>query len=176
MTDQPILDRIIGTAETLGPLLHATPAIHQAQHAVADGYPTVASGTDNGGCSSGQRTILVDGDRVPVTSVEAAALQRLNEGGLDAPQIEAELGAALRTLRNLAADCRRIIGPHLTVPPKPRCDGGIGYDGYLTPKHEGGWSTPDCHNIPDVGRKTCPACRLAASIWKRRSGRLGATP
>lgn len=82
-----------------------------------------------------------------------------------------ELDAVRLTLRNVEHDCDRYLDttrPILDEPPKPRCDGGTGYEGYLIPATEGGWSNPDCHNIPDQGRKTCNHCRGAAASWKRR--------
>lgn len=76
-----------------------------------------------------------------------------------------ELNAVALILRNLHADCDRIIGTRIT---KPRCDGGVGREGYLIPKEDGGWSTPDCWAIPPEGAKTCDRCSSAATLWKRR--------
>jgi len=185
--DRDILDRIIGTAETLAPLLTATRTILNAQHDCNDGYPTIASGANTDG-RGGQRTITVNEpctgwrrgkdlidlircpiegehthpEHVPVTSVEAAALNRTNTDHTDNEQLDAELHAALQTLTNLTRDCRHIIGPHLTPTPKPRCDGGTGRDGHLQ------WGRPDCTNIPDTGRKLCHACRQRMTRWRKQ--------
>lgn len=45
-----------------------------------DGFPSVASGAD-AGPGGGQRTMRIEGDDVPVTSVEDAALRRVADGG-----------------------------------------------------------------------------------------------
>lgn len=108
-----------------------------------------------------------------LTPTEASVDQRLHIDRLIANLYE-EIDAIALTARNVEADCDRYLdaGRPIVDEPKPRCDGGAGYEGYLIPTGEGGWSNPECHNIPSEGRKTCDQCRGRASTWKRRNGNV----
>jgi hypothetical protein len=97
------------------------------------------------------------------TPTEAGALTRVHvQARLDG--LSQELNAMTLIVTNLLRECDRIIGtPTVTY----RCDGGVGRDGYTLPRGGGGWSEPDCFNVPSEGRKTCDQCRQRAYRWKR---------
>lgn len=95
------------------------------------------------------------------TPTEAAALTRDHiTRHLD--NLTAELDACAKIVTNLNADCTRIIGHRTDT---PRCDGGVGRDGYLT------WGRPDCTNVPGDGRRICDACRQREYRWRKSVGR-----
>lgn len=145
------IDAIIGGLEKLNVNLPAARATLLADLAVT-GEPRAAT-TDGTGRGTSEHT-----------PTEAAALNRDHlQRQLD--NLTAELDACSRIVTNLNNDCTRIIGHRTDT---PRCDGGVGRDGYLIPRNQGGWSDPGCHNVPADGRKTCDACRQRADRWKRQ--------
>lgn len=162
-TTDRVLDSIIGLCESLRVKLPAARAHLLAQLAIC-----------------GEPAATGDAPKVShtaeLTPVEAAAHQATHLR-TELRALDDELNAAALTLRNLHRDCNRVLG---TRQPAPRCDGGVGRDGYLTPLDEGGWSHPDCWNIPDLdadtGRQhtTCATCRAAAEAWRRRQDQLAA--
>jgi hypothetical protein len=144
------IDSIIGQLEHLTSKLPAARTHLLAQLATA-GEPA-AHPTDTPGRGGGQST-----------SVEAAILTRAHlRNQLDG--LNDELNAIALIAVNLRRDCDRIIGTRTVT---PRCDGGVGRDGYLVPASDGGWSNPGCWNVPD-GSTTCDTCIAAAEAWQRR--------
>jgi hypothetical protein len=101
-----------------------------------------------------------------LTAVERAVAGRANVQAR-LKDLDDNLHAASLILRHLRSDCDKILGTRFEV---PRCDGGVGYEGYMIPQADGGWSNPSCANVPSDGRKTCDQCRGRASTWKRRRG------
>lgn len=67
-----------------------------------DGYPTTASGRVTDGRGTG-RTITVDGDHIPVTSVEATVINRIDHPPVDIAGCIRELIEYLTTALNLIA-------------------------------------------------------------------------
>jgi hypothetical protein len=194
---QLALDFIDGYTRQLRTLIPAAKQHIRTELAHIDGMRATASGADTGGGSGSQRVVTIDepctgyrrctstkcADRdtrhehpcrvpgehehrvaVPVTAVEAASMRR-TELAHKLTDWDDRLDATAKVLAALIRDARRTIGTRTEA---PRCDGGVGYEGYLIPDTEGGWSNTDCHEIPDVGRKTCNKCRAAAAMWKRR--------
>ncbi len=128
-----------------------------------DGYPTQTVGAAIPTYTPSTRERDAD-DTVELTRVERYATQRL--------KIEADRAQALDDRRflldlvgNLTKLANRATGLRIEV---PRCDSGIGRDGYNLPRSEGGWSDPGCTNVPDEGRKTCTGCRHRAERWVRK--------
>jgi hypothetical protein len=96
------------------------------------------------------------------TAYDGDGIRGGGEARLDG--LSQELNAMTLIVTNLLRECDRIIGaPTVTY----RCDGGVGRDGYTLPRGGGGWSEPDCFNVPSEGRKTCDPCRMRAFRWKR---------
>lgn len=92
-----------------------------------------------------------------LTPVESAAAQRLRlQWTID--DLEAHCRAIARIAHNACVDADRIIGTRVEV---PRCDGGIGREGYLE------WGRPDCTNVPGPSRRQCDRCRQAEYRWRR---------
>lgn len=144
------IDSIIGQLEHLTVKLPAARTHLLAQLAVVGepaAHPTDSPG--RGGSSS--------------TKVEASVLARAwLQSQLDS--LNAELNAIALIATNLRRDCDRIVGTRTAA---PRCDGGVGRDGYLVPASEGGWSNPGCWNVPGDST-TCDTCIAAAEAWQRR--------
>jgi hypothetical protein len=115
----------------------------------------------------------VSGTGVDATSpTERAAVQRLAVTRR-IHDLTGALDDVVRTIVGLRRDCQQHVRAVTVEAPKPRCDGGAGYEGYLLPRVEGGWSYPDCSNIPPDYRRTCDRCRQAAARWKRTMSPVG---
>lgn len=131
----------------------------------ADGYPTTASGADTG-ARGGGRTITVDGERIPVTSVEAAAINRLEHERriIDGERhdLEATANGILTMASNLGKEIDRILGSH--TPPPAQCrDGQMGKDGAID------WGDATC---VDAATKAgmCGKHFMAWYRWRKRNG------
>jgi hypothetical protein len=152
------IDSIIGQLENLTVKLPNARAVLLTELAHA-GTP---SGTayDGDGIRSGSES----------TSVEVGALRRTQlQGRLDG--LSHELNAMSLIVTTLLRECDRIIGKQVEV---YRCDGGVGRDGYDQSRADGGWSEPDCFNVPSDKRTTCDACRQRADRWKRQKAETAA--
>ena len=155
-------DRRLTTAALL---LNALAARYTTAHNILrasqrDGYPTTASGADTGPRTGGQ-TILVDGDHIPVTSVEAAVIARLEHhqriNDAERADLEATANGILIMVNNLNREITRILGNHIDT---PRCSGGAARDGALE------WGRPDCTNVPSRG-PLCERCAKAEWRWRK---------
>lgn len=111
-----------------------------------DGYPTNASGSDTGNRGGGQ-TIIVDGERIPVTATEAAAFAaaRIHAHRAD---LQAMITGVVRMANNIAAECDRVLGRRDYN--APRCS-SAGREGALE------WGDPLCANYASRG-KICDRC------------------
>jgi hypothetical protein len=104
---------------------------------------------------------------VELTRPERVAAERIRLGTLMA-DIDARVATIAMLATDLLRDCDRLVGTRVET---PRCDGGVGRDGYHLARSDGGWSEPDCENVPAEGRKTCDACRKRAQRWKDERAR-----
>jgi hypothetical protein len=152
------LDMIIGYAGNLRTLIPAAKAHLDAELHQLDGMPTVASGADTG--PGGQRTILVDGERVAVTSVEAIAIARL-ELANTAIDFDDRLHATMMVMRALLADTRRAISTRIALT-VPRCS-AVGREGAFE------WARPDCWDAPVRG-PLCFTCYQRERRWREQAG------
>ena len=134
------------------------------QLSILDGYPTTASGADRQ--PGGQRTILVDGDHVPVTGVEAVALRRLEHTGSFArgpiaalDELDEYLTTAITALGVVIRECERhtaIFGADMS---RHRCIGTGDAQGATCtqiacprPHIDGSGQTVNDHRCLDCGR------------------------
>jgi hypothetical protein len=152
------LDMIESSARILRVLIPAAKAHVLAELHHLDGLPTVASGADTG--PGGQRSILVDGERVPVTSVEAIAITRL-ELANTATDYDDRLHATMMVLRALLADTRRAISTRVAIV-VPRCS-ATGREGAID------WARPDCWDAPVRG-PLCFTCYMRERRWREQAG------
>lgn len=147
---------------------HLTKELHHH-----DGLPATTTGSDSN--TRGERTIRVlitnpDGepipgpngerqyDNVPVTTVEAAAIQRqhLTNMRLD---LDALVRGALTTANQIAATCQQILGTRTET---PRCT-ATGRDGAIE------WADPTCTAVPSRG-PLCDRCSKAEYRWRKAHG------
>jgi hypothetical protein len=149
---------IDGYVRNLRTLIPAAKAHLDAELHQLDGLPTVASGADTG--PGGQRSILVDGERIPVTSVEAIAITRL-ELANTATDYDDRLDATVMVLRALLADTRRAIATRIAIA-VPRCT-ATGREGAIE------WGRPDCWDAPVRG-PLCFNCYQRERRWREGVG------
>ena len=152
------LDMIDGYTRNLRTLIPAAKAHLYAELHHLDGQPTVASGADTG--PGGQRAILVDGERVPVTSVEAVAIARLHLVNT-VTDYDDRLDTTVTVLRALLTDTRRAIATRITLT-VPRCS-AIGREGAIE------WGRPDCWDAPVRG-PLCFNCYQRERRWREQAG------
>lgn len=138
----------------------------RAEARLLDGTPTSTSGADNNG-SRGERTISVaytdehgeeQTDQVPVTIVEAAAInrQRIDEIQDD---LEAHVRGIVTMANEIARTTQRILATRIEV---PRCT-SKGRDGAIE------WGDPTCFRVPSRG-PLCDACAKREYRWRIARG------
>jgi hypothetical protein len=135
---------------------------------VNDSMPTVTVGASGGGGSRGQRVITIkdengnkDGDPVPVTGVEQAALIRIDIPDHFGDWLD-RLDATVSVLRALTRDVRHVVkdlAPKVRV---PRCSAS-GREGAIE------WARPDCWDAPIRG-PLCAACYHRERRWRQEHG------
>lgn len=141
------------------------------QQLTLDGMPTTASGADHG-ARGGGRTIAIthhddptipegEADHIPVTSVEAAALNQIRIVSDATGDLKAHMRGILVMVAELNQQLDRIIGP-VAIPKPTRCDPS-GRDGALE------WGDYTCTDAPVKGA-LCGRCYMREYRWRQEHG------
>lgn len=139
------------------------------------------SGGDKLGVSGGGATVWVDadehgdGERIPVTSVEAIVLRRaLFEDRRQ--EIREAVDDLIARRSRLDKQLRKIIGPDAAKIAPEICNAQAKrYEGYLLPwtpfsrDPDQGWSNIECRDIADDSG-LCDTCRTRMNRWRVRRG------
>ena len=103
-------------------------------------------------------TDTIGNSRTLESPVERIALRR-HPGNQKLKALDDEIDAAVKVLRNLLNDCRRITN---TTPVPPRCS-ATGRDGAIE------WADPTCWNVPTRGT-LCDKCSKREYRWRQARG------
>ena len=169
-------------AKQTAPLVTLALVIIQAE--LEDRAPYVGSGdTTRPRVLGGGRSVWVEadehgeGEHVPVTSVEAAAMRTDNVRDMR-EELRDRIDGIVMAVAALDDYCRHVAGEQARVLP-PLCDGRArGYDGHQlawSPQAKGpdrGWHDPTCRDIAGP-TGLCPRCLVRMNRW-RGANRLDA--